>query len=331
MIRFGAWRTSQIALICISFSHVMFMGGSLILIAFGSALLGWAYGLITPAASHLLSKVVTPGNRNLIFSIRFTGVPIGGMLAGLIAPPIALQYGWQESMSFTITVAIVLCAAMHPFREKWDADRSKESSLLRNPISDLRLVWSLTALRWIALYGLCMGAIQTTLTTYTVTMLVEDIGHNLITAGIGLSIIQFSSIFGRVGWGWFADKTSSGTLALICISLIAGTCAIATFFLSTDWPHVCVYALCFMFGLAGMGWDGVYASEIVRLSPKDEVSRTTGASFFITFSGVFFGPVTFAYIYSITQAYNSTFMLTAVIAAFAYLLIRKAQRANTLL
>ena len=95
VIRFGAWRTSQIALVCIGFSHVMFMGGSLILIALGSALLGWAYGLVTPAASHLLSKVVTPTNRNLIFSIRFTGVPIGGMLAGLIAPPIALQFGWQ--------------------------------------------------------------------------------------------------------------------------------------------------------------------------------------------------------------------------------------------
>ena len=51
--RFGAWRTSQLALLLIGFSHLMFMGGSLLLIAVGSAILGWAYGMITPPASHL--------------------------------------------------------------------------------------------------------------------------------------------------------------------------------------------------------------------------------------------------------------------------------------
>ena len=55
--RFGAWRTSQLALLLIGISHLMFMGGSLFLIVLGSISLGWAYGMITPPASHLLSKV----------------------------------------------------------------------------------------------------------------------------------------------------------------------------------------------------------------------------------------------------------------------------------
>ena len=73
--RFGAWRASQAALILIGISHLMFMNGSLIFLAVGSIILGGAYGLLTPPASHLLSKIVTAKNRNLIFSIRFTGVP----------------------------------------------------------------------------------------------------------------------------------------------------------------------------------------------------------------------------------------------------------------
>ncbi len=324
--RFGAWRSSQLALMCMGISHFMFMEGSLLLIALGSSVLGGAYGLVTPAASHLLAKVVTSKNRNLIFSIRFTGVPIGGSLAGLIGPPTALNFGWQQSMAITIIIAVLLCIVMQPFRDRWDEDRCASSTILRNPTSDLKLVWSLIPLRWLALSGLCMGAIQTTLTTFTVNMLVEDLDYTLIAAGIGLSTVQFSSIFGRVAWGWLADRLNSGLLALMCISLIAAMCAFATTLLSSSWSHLFVYSLCFVFGLVGMGWNGVYASEIARLSPKDDVSKTTGASFFITFSGVFLGPVLFTSAYSVTQAYNTTFVVTTVIALLAYIFIDKAKR-----
>ena len=325
--RFGAWRTSQLALLLIGISHLMFMGGSLLLIALGSVVLGWAYGMITPPASHLLSKVVTKKNRNLIFSIRFTGVPIGGVLAGILAPQVALEFGWQQSMLFSVIVAASLCLAMQPFRRKWDSDRSSDTALLRNPLTDLQLVWRLTSLRWVALYGMCMGAIQTTLTTFTVTMLVEDIGYSLVLAGLGLSVIQFSSIFGRVAWGWVADKIYNGLLTLMIIALIAMICAVITITLSPQWPHLLVYTLCFVFGVAGMGWNGVYASEIVRLSPKNDVSKTTGASFFITFSGVFVGPLLFSTGYSIVGAYNISFFLTIIIALSAIFFIVKSQAA----
>ena len=325
--RFGAWRTSQLALLLIGISHLMFMGGSLFLIALGSVVLGWAYGMITPPASHLLSKVVTKKNRNLIFSIRFTGVPIGGVLAGILAPQVALEFGWQQSMLFSVIVAAGLCLAMQPFRCKWDSDRSSDTALLRNPLTDLQLVWRLTSLRWVALYGMCMGAIQTTLTTFTVTMLVEDIGYSLVLAGLGLSVIQFSSIFGRVAWGWVADKINNGLLTLMIIALIAMICAVITITLSPQWPHLLVYTLCFVFGIAGMGWNGVYASEIVRLSPKNDVSKTTGASFFITFSGVFVGPLLFSTGYSIVGAYNISFFLTIIIALSATFFILKSQGA----
>ena len=327
--RFGAWRTSQLALLLIGISHLMFMGGSLLLIALGSVVLGWAYGMITPPASHLLSKVVTKKNRNLIFSIRFTGVPIGGVLAGILAPQVALEFGWQQSMLFSVIVAASLCLAMQPFRRKWDSDRSSDTALLRNPLTDLQLVWRLTSLRWVALYGMCMGAIQTTLTTFTVTMLVEDIGYSLVLAGLGLSVIQFSSIFGRVAWGWVADKINNGLLTLMIIALIAMICAVITITLSPQWPHLLVYTLCFVFGVAGMGWNGVYASEIVRLSPKNDVSKTTGASFFITFSGVFIGPLLFSAGYSIVGAYNFSFFLTIIIALLAMLFIVKSKAGVT--
>ena len=325
--RFGAWRASQAALILIGISHLMFMNGSLIFLAVGSIILGGAYGLLTPPASHLLSKIVTAKNRNLIFSIRFTGVPLGGILAGLLAPSVALEYGWRESMLVTVVISVVIAVAMQPLRKRWDSDRSKGAKIIRNPISDICLVWKLSALKWVALSGLCMGAVQTTLTTYTVTMLVEDANYSLIAAGIGLSAIQLASVFGRVGWGWFADRIENGRTALMMIATIAALCAVWIIFLSPNWSQFLVYSLCFCFGLVGMGWNGVYASEIARLSPPGEVGRTTGASFFITFSGVFFGPVIFASAYTITSTYSTTFLVTAIISVCSYLCIFNAKRA----
>jgi MFS family permease len=152
--RFGAWRSSQAALILIGISHLMFMNGSLIFLMLGSIILGSAYGLLTPPASHLLSKIVTPKNRNLVFSIRFTGVPLGGILAGLLAPPIALEYGWRESMLVTILISIVVATGMQPFRKKWDNDRSKTSKIIRNPIAYIKFFCKLTAFNWFDLSGL---------------------------------------------------------------------------------------------------------------------------------------------------------------------------------
>ena len=324
--RYGAWRTSQLALVIFAAAHLMFLSGSLLMIGLGSAVLGCGYGMVTPPASHLLNKIVTPTNRNFIFSIRFTGVPLGGIVAGLAGPAVALAFGWRESVLVVVAVALTLAIAMQPLRAHWDGDRSSTARLIRNPVADLKMVWNFRPLRWVALMGLCMGAIQTTLTTYTVTMLVEDLGYTLIAAGIGLSTIQCASVFGRVTWGWLADRVGSGLAVSGMVALIAAFCAGVTSLLTPQWPELAVYGLCFGFGLVGMGWNGVFASEIARLAPVGAVGSATGACMFITFSGVFLGPVVFVTMYDLTGAYTTTYLITAAIALIALFCVIQAIR-----
>ena len=327
VIRFGAWRASQLALLVFVAAHLLFLTGSVPMIVLGSVALGCGYGLVTPGASHLLNKIVTPANRNLVFSIRFTGVPLGGIAAGLVAPPAALIFGWQQSVLIVIGVALVLAAAMQPLRARWDDDRSPSARLIRGPLGDMKMVWNLAPLKWIALFGFCMSAVQTTLTTYTVTMLVEDLGYTLVAAGVGLSTVQFASVFGRVAWGWLADRVGSGLAVSGLVALIAAVCAGVTCLLTPGWPAAMVYTLCFGFGLVGMGWNGVFASEIARLAPVGKVSGATGACMFITFSGVFLGPVLFVAMHARTGVYTSTFALTAAIALTGLFCVTRATRA----
>jgi MFS family permease len=305
------------------------MAGSLTSIIVGSVVLGVAYGLVTPAASQLLAKIVTPANRNLIFSIRFTGVPLGGFAAGLVAPAVALSFGWQLSMLVTVVFSLALALVMQPFRGTWDDGRTRGASLLRNPFGDLKLVWDLAPVWWVAVAGLCLGAVQTTLTTYTVTMLVKDLDYSLVAAGVGLSAVQIASVFGRLTWGWLADRVRNGLAVMALVSGIAAACSVLTTQLSTAWPNLAVLALCFAFGFVGMSWNGVYGSEVARLSPPDAVGRVTGACMFIVFAGVLFGPVSFVFLLGLTGAYTSAFLLTMLVALAALGCALRAMRLET--
>ena len=72
--------------------------GALPMLAAGGLVMGLGYGLTGPAGSHLLSRAPIARNMNLIFSIKQCGVPIGGILAGLVVPPITVALGWQAAL-----------------------------------------------------------------------------------------------------------------------------------------------------------------------------------------------------------------------------------------
>ncbi len=324
--RFGAWRTSQIALVIFAASHLVIMAGSLVAIAIGSLVLGVGYGLVTPAASQILQRLVTPENRNLIFSIRFTGVPLGGFATGLVAPAVTLEVGWQASMLVTVFVAIALALAMQPLRGDWDGGRQSTSRLMRNPLADLVMVWQLAPVWWVALSGFFLAAIQTTLTTYTVTMLVKDLGYGLVAAGMGLSAVQVASVFGRLTWGWLADRVGNGLIVIGTVALVAAGCAALVMTMTATWSSTAVLALCFAYGFVGMSWNGVYASEVARLAPAGAVGRVTGACMFFAFSGVLLGPVGFVAVLGFAESYTRAFLLTLVVALAAMLCIVRARR-----
>jgi MFS family permease len=85
--RFGAMRTSQLALWLVAAGCALSALGTLASLAGGAFVMGLGYGGTNPAASHLLSRSPIARNMNLIFSIKQSGVPIGGVLTGMVVPP----------------------------------------------------------------------------------------------------------------------------------------------------------------------------------------------------------------------------------------------------
>lgn len=325
--RWGACRISQCALLLCAIGSLSAAVPSVAALAAGSVLIGLGYGLTNPSSSHLLEKLVTPANRNLVYSVKQAGVPLGGILAGVVAPPVAVLLGWPWSFALTSAVLIALVVGLQPLRATWDGDRDPTVPVLRSPITDLLLVWRSPVLRWLSLSAFFFAAIQLCLTTFAVALLVEDLGFGLIAAGTGLSALQAAGFFGRIAWGWVADRLG-GFIVLMVMACVSTAGVLATPLLSADTSRVAIYLLLFAVGSAAIGWNGVYLAEVAGHSPRERIGSATGASLVFTFAGVLTGPPAFALLHEPMGTYTATFGAFAALPVAGLALVVLARRAS---
>ena len=77
--RYGAVRASQLSLWAIAAGCAISATGSMPALVLGAIVMGLGYGIPNPAASQLLGRIPSHRSMNLLYSIKQTGVPIGGI------------------------------------------------------------------------------------------------------------------------------------------------------------------------------------------------------------------------------------------------------------
>lgn len=322
----GACRTMQVSLALGVLGLLTTLFSTVTAIAVGSVLLGMGMSVMTPASSHLLYRFTTPRRRNLIFSLKQTGVPLGGLLPALIAPPVALAFGWQWSVVLFLAWGIAMIVTLQRARSRWDDDRNPRMRLTGGIFHGVATVWRHLPLRWLATGAFCFAFVQLSLTSFAVTMLVEESGYGLIAAGLIFSLIQISGGVARVFWGWLADRSGQATALLIVISAVTIASCIATATMTTDWPLAAVCATFAVFGASAVGWNGVFLAEFAKLSPRGTAGVATGGAMVWNFGGIMAGPAVFATAYHFVGSYHLTFWMLAVVAAAGLVCIVHARR-----
>ncbi|MCC7274903.1 MAG: MFS transporter [Alphaproteobacteria bacterium] len=325
--RLGAARTSQAALALAALGGALVIGGTLWTIALGSIVMGLGYGLTNPAASHLLMRFARGPRLNLVFSIKQTGVPWGGILAGLMVPSVALAFGWRWAIAAVAAGALAMLAALALVRRHWDDDRDPAVTLRQNPFAAVALVWRTPALRYLSFASMSLSLSQMCILAFMTTLLVAEAGFGLVEAGFVVAIMQAAGVLGRIGWGLVADRIGDGCLTLFVLALLVVAACLATVAMSPAWPIVAVYVLGATFGATAVGWNGVYMAEVARQAPPDRIGTATGGSMMLTFSGIIFGPASFGTISAATGSYARTFGIVAVIAGLGAVSLLAARRA----
>jgi predicted MFS family arabinose efflux permease len=299
-------------------------------IVLGSLVIGAGYGLTNPAAAHLLARATTERNRNLVFSIKQTGVPLGAMLAGLVIPGLTVTIGWQAALGLAALGCVALLLALQPLRGAHDGDRDPSRRLAARPFAALELVWRTRALRRLVVACLTFSAVQLMIMGYTVTLLVEEFAFGLVAAGAVLALVQAAGVVGRLVWGTVADRWLGGPMTL---SLTAVTSAAACLTLGfAAWlPAEAVPVILVVLGFTAIGWNGVYVAEVARIAGHAGAGQATGGAMTVVFLGTIVGPSAFAVAYGLIGSFTTTFGVASLLLMVGAWLIgtlaREARRA----
>jgi predicted MFS family arabinose efflux permease len=313
--RWGACRTLQVGLAIAAIGLALGLTANIWALAATSVMLGLGIATVNPAGAHLLFRYTPPRNRNLFFSLKQTSVPLGWTVMALLAPTLALAFGWQWALVAVLIACLATMAALQPFRAVWDDDRAPRAAGGQKLFAGLSLVWRHRPLRWISITSLCLSSIQLCLSTFLVTMLVAEAGYSLVTAGLMLSATHGAGVFGRVLWGYQADRHGGSLAVLRGLSGIMMVCCVLCAFLTPAWPLWTVMALFIVFGATAVGWNGLFMAEVARHSPQGMVSVATAGALVWNYFGTLSGPALFATVYRWNGSYSFTYGLLTVVAA----------------
>lgn len=314
VMRFGAIRVSQGGLlICAAGLAVLAFVTWLPATVFGALLVGAGYGPITPASSHLLAKTTPAHRMSLVFSIKQTGVPLGGVLAGALVPALLLLGGTSAAL-LAVAAGNLLCAAIaQPLRGALDDDRDASKPVTFTSLAGpLRVVAAHRELSRLSSFSFVFSCVQMCLAAYLVTFLHAALGYSLVAAGIVLSAAQAGGVVGRVVWGYVADRWLDSRRVLALLALLMTLCSAGTAALSAGAPVTLVVALAIAFGASATGWNGVFLAEVARLAPPGMASAATGGALAVTFLGVVLGPALFGALSGAFDSYRVGYLALAL-------------------
>jgi len=320
--RQGAIRASQWGLALCAVGLLCSMSGLIALLALGAVLLGLGYGPITPASSHLLVQTTPAHRMSFVFSVKQTGVPLGGVLAGLVAPKLDIAIGWRGALLVTALACLACAALAQRVRAGLDADRNPRRHVrlgdLRAPLT---LIFSRRTLALLAGASLCFSAMQWSFSAYLVTYLHDSLAYSLVVAGVLLSLAQAAGVAGRLLWGWCADRYLGAAMMLATLALLMAAGVIILAFLPAGAPVLLVGLALMVLGAAAVGWNGVYLAEVARQAPPGKASLATGGALTCTFLGVVLGPPLFGAMAALLGSYRTAFVLIVIPAVLFGLLL----------
>lgn len=311
--RYGAIRVSQACLVFCAAGLALATLGTPWLLVLGALLIGCGYGPVTPASSHVLAKNTPAHLMGFVFSLKQTGVPLGGALAGILLPPSVEAWGWQAAAWLVASACLVMMGVSQVIRAKFDDDRNAAQRVaFGSVLRPLRLVLANRRIRELAICTTFFSIMQLCLTTYLVTFLTRSHGMSLATAGLILFVAQGAGIGGRLLWGAVADRWFAPRNVLAALALGIGLCSVLLATLPSHLPVWILAIVCGAFGATAIGWNGVYLAEVARLAPKGQAGLYTGGTLFFTYLGVVAGPPAFSVVVEATDSFSVGYGLLGV-------------------
>jgi MFS family permease len=260
---------------------VLFAGGmafaalapSTVVLMLAVLITGLAYGGVNPPTNVVVAGQL--GRRlGFFLSVKQSGVPLGGLLAGVVLPPIAVAFGWRWALAVTV-VACIGVAAATPLLRNAAVYRGSSTGRDERSIQRRELVA-------IGFFGFVMSGSQWTVFTYLTLFLTEDLGFTLGAAGLALGLAQGMGACGRLIWGWLSDSPGRRLVILVMVALLSAGLLAA---LAGGAGPVVLWPIVAVLGLALVGWNGAYHALVAERAGPGRIGKASGNALVFVFAG----------------------------------------------
>ncbi len=323
----GAVRINQLALAGSGLALLCASGASLPAMALTALLVGAGYGPNTPSGSQVLIRVTPPHRRGLAFSLKQSGAPLGGMLAGLILPPVVLFAGWKFALWVVFALAAATALAVEPLHRRLDLRTQSPSATERvSPIASMRFVLAQERLRRLTIGGMALMVAHACFQTFLVAYLVEGSALSLTVAGTLYASTQAAGALARVATGWSVDRLRNPRVVLSGIALLATVSALAVTAFGPAWPLAAMWGVCVLAGIGSSGWYGAFLSEVARAVPVERAGSATGGVLSFVYGAHVAAPFAAALLIGASGSYAPVFVAVAALAGVAAVSFARLER-----
>jgi predicted MFS family arabinose efflux permease len=291
---------------------------------------GFGYGVLNPTSTKAVMAWSPAAHRATLVGFKQVSLPLGGMLGAALLPILALALGWRTALvASAALIAAGAVACLLVYHDPPDLARPAAAPGGRG------VVMSVLTNRDLWLLSLAAGvfaAMQTVWMSYLVLYLQGVVGLTLLAASRFLALAQFGGMAGRLLFGMHSDRLFGGRRRMPLVLAGVGSTACTLLILSTGAgvSTLVLAALTVVFGVVGIGWNGVQHTWLAELAGPRAAGTAVGLGLAISSAGVTLGPLAFGYVLQATGGYRWPWLglATAMVGALGLLtLVRERRRA----
>jgi MFS family permease len=319
--RYGGVRITQVVLLAAAgMLALAALGSGVSGLAFAAVVLGLGYGAAAPASTHLLVPQTPQPVFNLVMSLRQIGVPLGGVLAALILPPLTVATGWRGALLIELGPIMLLMMALEIPRRRWDDDRDPRRRVLGRTLLQPFALLRQLRFRRLSVAAFVYAGLALCLVAFMTVQLTTVVGLSLIQAGRILAAYQIAGSLSRPVWGWIADRLLAPTQTLAVVGIGMAIASFVTGLYSSNWPVWAVLANAILAGCTSGGYTGVGYAEYAALGGSRR-TEATGLGTAIFFAGGMAAPPLFGSTVAAQGGYGGSYTVAAGCAFVSALLL----------
>jgi predicted MFS family arabinose efflux permease len=220
--------------------------------------------------------------------IRQGGSALGGLLAALALPPIAVHFGFRAALVFIGLVVLLAGISFALWYRGVEAPRRTQEGrgLVRSLLGNRRF-------QLVTAFALVFMGVAGTSVSYIAVTAHERGGLDAVAAGAVLAMLQLGGFSGRFAWGWLSDHMGRREPALLVMAAGAVGVILAMSQLRGPAPFWLWAAVGLLLGLFGHGWSGNYLAALAEVVDLDRAATATGLSLALSMTGIFVIPPLF--------------------------------------